>query len=171
MKSLSEYVQSTISMYKSDKEIYSDKEEKLFLLIKEEFHKLKVENLELCELVINIKLFINLNVPRVEDGNNFGVGVQLDTITQLSRVEDGSLLSTENFYKYLEGRARIYRKSKKHESSIYEEMLLSFDEKQLKLIWIARVDLRNNYANLYDIMMKNIDRILCPRSDNSVNMY
>lgn len=164
MKSLPKYVEETIVRG-------AEGEFVLFSLIKEEFRLLKMENLELCEMVINVKLFINLNVPRVEDGNNFGVGVQLDTITQLSRVEDGSLVSTENFYKYLEGRAKIVRKSKKHSSSIYDEMLLSFDEKQLKLIWIARVDLRNNYANLYDIMMKNIDRILCPRSDNTVNMY
>jgi proteasome activator subunit 2 (PA28 beta) len=36
----------------------------------------KAETMELIEIVNNIKIWIQLNIPRIEDGNNFGVSIQ-----------------------------------------------------------------------------------------------
>ena len=39
--------------------------------------KLKKEFNELVEAAINVKIWVALNIPKVEDGNNFGVSVQV----------------------------------------------------------------------------------------------
>lgn len=38
-------------------------------------------------IVVALKLWISLNVPRIEDGNNFGVSVQEEFIANLMRME------------------------------------------------------------------------------------
>ena len=38
---------------------------------------LKRELMELIENLNVVKIWIQLNIPRIEDGNNFGVGVQV----------------------------------------------------------------------------------------------
>ena len=35
----------------------------------------------------NIRIWITLHVPKIEDGNNFGVSVQEDTLAELRQVE------------------------------------------------------------------------------------
>jgi hypothetical protein len=33
----------------------------------------------------SVKIWIQLNIPRIEDGNNFGVGVQEESINEIAR--------------------------------------------------------------------------------------
>lgn len=48
---------------------------------------LKKEILDLIEMINTVKIWIQLNIPRIEDGNNFGVSIQEDTVNELSRAE------------------------------------------------------------------------------------
>ena len=61
-----------------------------------------------------VKLWVQLLVPRIEDGNNFGVGVQDEIIAELARVEEAGFLSLDLMTKYFQTRARIVGKFKKH---------------------------------------------------------
>lgn len=38
---------------------------------------LKLEVLELIETINTVKIWIQLNIPKIEDGNNFGVSIQV----------------------------------------------------------------------------------------------
>lgn len=139
-----------------------------------------MELLELVRMTSTIKLWLQLNLPRIEDGNNFGVEVQTDTVSTISRIEDTALMTIESWSKFLMLRAKIigkmhkYRESSSHSHAIeeaYKMTLEALDEKQVHAVWIGWLDLRNSYAITYDMIMKNIDKLINPRSSNVTNMY
>lgn len=146
-----------------------------FILAESEFALLKDEVLELVEMASVVKLWLQLNVPRIEDGNNFGVSIQTDTVGELARVEDAALMTVENWSKFLMVRAKIVGKMHKHSEpptcNMYRMTLEALDEKQLRSVWIGWIDLRNNYAIIYDLLAKNIEKLLNPRSSNTGTMY
>ncbi len=49
---------------------------------------IKSELLQWIEALSTLKMWIQLRVPRVEDGNNFGVAVQEEAIQLVSSQED-----------------------------------------------------------------------------------
>ena len=44
-----------------------------------------------------VRLWIQFNVPRIEDGNNFGVGIQEDVLSEVSSIERDALAFLEQF--------------------------------------------------------------------------
>ncbi len=48
---------------------------------------LKKEVMELVEMLNTVKIWIQLNIPKIEDGNNFGVSIQEETVSELGRAE------------------------------------------------------------------------------------
>lgn len=162
-----------------NKEDSPSKVSETFSLLESEFGLLKMEILELVEMAMIIKLWLQLNVPRIEDGNNFGVSIQTDTVSELSRIEDAALMTVENWSKFLMNRAKVISKMYKYEGSTgyvvvktaYHAALMALDERQLRSVWIGWQDLRNNYSVLYDLVVKNIEKLVHPRSSNISNMY
>lgn len=75
-----------------------------------EYNAVKEELFELSSLIGKVKLWIQLNVPRIEDGNNFGVGVQNDMIGQLGRAEDSALSAADALSQYFSHRAKMVAK-------------------------------------------------------------
>jgi hypothetical protein len=57
--------------------------------------------------VTKVKIWIQLNIPKVEDGNNFGVSIQEETVNELSRAEDTSFSLLDSMNKYLMTRAKL----------------------------------------------------------------
>ncbi len=43
--------------------------------------------MELVEMLNTVKIWIQLNIPKIEDGNNFGVSIQEETVSELGRAE------------------------------------------------------------------------------------
>jgi len=68
---------------------------------------LKKEVLELIEMLGTVKIWIQLNIPRIEDGNNFGVSIQEETVSELSRAEDSGFAVLESMAKYYVMRAKL----------------------------------------------------------------
>ena len=62
-------------------------------------------------LIINLKMFIELLIPRVEDGNNFGVQVQEEVLSLLTSVESQSMAMEDEAVKYHQGRAKLLSKA------------------------------------------------------------
>ena len=54
------------------------------------------EMTKVSRMVVAIKLWISLNVPRIEDGNNFGVSVQEEYIANLNSME-GAISNVVSF--------------------------------------------------------------------------
>jgi hypothetical protein len=62
--------------------------------------KMKGELLQWIEALSTLKMWIQLRVPRVEDGNNFGVAVQEEAIQVISSQEDHAFAIMENLSKW-----------------------------------------------------------------------
>jgi len=134
---------------------------------------LKKQVLEFIGNLNIIKIWIQLNVPRIEDGNNFGVAIQEDTLNELGRAEDASFASLDSMTKYFVTRAKLVSKCLKYPGvQDYQESIMELDEKEYIDLKLAYKELRNNYAILYDMITKNLEKIEQPRStDHRVSLY
>lgn len=54
--------------------------------------------------------FLKLNIPQIEDGNNFGVGVQEDAVAELGRAESDAFNLLETMTRYYVSRAKLVSK-------------------------------------------------------------
>merc|ERR1711904_172090 len=60
-----------------------------------------------------LKIFINLNIPKIEDGNNFGVNVQEVIADMLKSGKDSALAFIGELPKYFQVRAKLISKALK----------------------------------------------------------
>ncbi|VEV56766.1 subunit of proteaseome activator complex, putative [Plasmodium vinckei vinckei] len=135
-----------------------------------ELEKIKSYASELIEMIGNIKLWIQLNVPRIEDGNNFGVGIQEEAIQELARVEESAFNLYDAIVKYYMERAKISTKVIKYPNVVdYQEAIREIDEKEWIHIKITIIDMRNNYIMLYDLLCKNWEKVVKPKNEDAHN--
>ena len=135
---------------------------------------IKSEVEELINYLDQIGLFINLHIPKIEDGNNFGVQIQ----EQMKSMVSGGQLSAQDFLrnipKFHTLRAKIISKIMKYPNlSDYKKAIIELDFKQMLMLKHCLRDLRNNYWILYDVLTKNWDKIVKPKGDktSTFNMY
>jgi len=125
------------------------------------------------DIVSTVKIYIQLNIPRIEDGNNFGVGVQEETLGELGRCEDSAFSVLETMTKYFIVRGKLSSKCIKYPSvHDFRKSVAELDEKHYLQLQLSCLDLRNNYAVLHDMITKNLEKIVAPRGngDNHHNM-
>jgi len=131
---------------------------------------LKKEILQLIEMINTVKIWIQLNIPRIEDGNNFGVSIQEETVGELARAEDAGFSVLENMTKYFVTRAKLVTKALKHPHiDDYRQSVMELDEKQFINLRLCALDLRNNYTILHDMIIKNLEKLKTPRSSHHMN--
>ncbi|CAG9480352.1 subunit of proteaseome activator complex, putative [Plasmodium vivax] len=136
--------------------------------INAELEKIKAYSSELIEIIGNIKLWIQLNVPRIEDGNNFGVGIQEEAIQELARVEESAFNLYDAIVKYYMDRAKLSTKVIKYPNVYdYQEAVRELDEKEWVHIKITIIDMRNNYIMLYDLLCKNWEKVVKPKNEDA----
>lgn len=139
--------------------------------IKELVIYVKQEVSELIEMVSSIKLWVQLNIPQIQDGNNFGVGIQEETIQELGRVEDATFSLYESVCKYYSERARLSSKIVKYPGvEDYVEAVRELDERYWVSLRCSIADIRNNYAWLHDLLTKNWGKLSKPRNSEGTNM-
>jgi proteasome activator subunit 3 (PA28 gamma) len=134
---------------------------------------LKGEIFELVEMVSVVRMWIELNKPRIETGGNFDVGIQEETVSELARAEDSALAVLDSMTKYTLTRAKIASKLAKYGNAVqdYVQSIMLLDEKQCCDLSICSSDLRNNYAILYDLCTKNMERLQKPREAMLPNIF
>lgn len=136
--------------------------------VMKELEDIKRETSELIEVVGDIKLWIQLNVPRIEDGNNFGVGIQEVAIQQLARAEDSAFGFSDAIVKYHIERAKLATKVIKYPNVMdYQQAISQLDEKEWLHIKITHVDIRNTYSMLYDLLAKNWEKVVKPKNEDT----
>jgi len=119
-----------------------------------------------------VRMWINFLIPKIEDGNNFGVSIQEDVVAEARTVESEATGYLDQVTRYYLQRARIITKIAKYPHiEDYRQSIKELDEKQMLNLQNAILEMRNHYASLHDIIMKNIDKIKVPRSTNAQNMY
>jgi len=128
---------------------------------------LKKEILGLIEMINTVKIWIQLNIPRIEDGNNFGVSIQEETVNELSRAEDSGFAVLESMTKYFVTRAKLMSKLLKYPTiEDYQQSILELDEKEFINLRLCALDLRNNYTILHDMIIKNLEKLKTPRTSH-----
>jgi hypothetical protein len=87
---------------------------------------MKPNVLDFIEHLNTVKIWIQLNIPRIEDGNNFGVSIQEETLNELGRAEDAAFGSLDNMSKYFVTRAKLLSKVRcRWKSVLYSPMLIN----------------------------------------------
>lgn len=119
-----------------------------------------------------LKMWISFLIPKIEDGNNFGVSIQEDTLAEARQVETESASYLEMISRYFVTRAKLVSKVAKYPHiDDYRQSVRELDEKEYISLRLMTCEIRNHYASLHDVVMKNIEKIKKPRSANSENLY
>ncbi|CAF0798164.1 unnamed protein product [Adineta steineri] len=130
--------------------------------------KLRPYILHFLDSVAVIKLWIQLMIPKVEDGNNFGVGVQEDSLAEVRTSETEVTQYIDLTCKYLISRGELIKKVVKYPHvEDYRRSVQSLDEKQFVSLRFIALELRNHYTSVHDILMKNLEKIKKPRSNQT----
>ncbi|VDL59776.1 unnamed protein product [Hymenolepis diminuta] len=125
--------------------------------------------LQLGEDAQLLRIWVALNIPKIEDGNNFGVSVQEEVMLDASKTESDVATILDFYSDYLLTRGKISTKIIKWPGvKAFTDALIELDEMTFVRIRMTLQDIRNNYARLYDLCTKNINKILNPRSTSGL---
>ncbi|TRY83722.1 hypothetical protein DNTS_021905 [Danionella cerebrum] len=135
--------------------------EKLIKQIKPEVQMLK-------ECLNMVSMWIQLQIPRIEDGNNFGVAVQekvFELMTTTRTKIEGFQTQISKYYS--ERGDAVSKASKQPHVGDFRQLVHELDQHQYCELRIIVLEIRNTYAMLYDVITKNFDKIKKPRGDLS----
>ncbi|KAE9414714.1 hypothetical protein Angca_008343 [Angiostrongylus cantonensis] len=124
------------------------------------------------ENVNKVKMWITLLIPRIEDGNNFGVSIQEETLGEVRNVESEAASFLDQMSRYFASRAKLLTKVAKYPHvEDYRRAILDMDEKQFINVRLVVLEMRNHFSTLYDLITKNIEKIKKPRNSNMEMLY
>ncbi|BET03301.1 Proteasome activator complex subunit [Nesidiocoris tenuis] len=119
-----------------------------------------------------LKMWVSFMIPKIEDGNNFGVSVQEETLAEIQSVESEAGAFFDQISRYFLSRAKIISKVAKYPHvADYRQAVFELDEKEYMSMWLVICEIRNRYSTLHDIVIKNLEKIKKPRSTNSESLY
>eukprot|EP00475_Leptophrys_vorax_P033908 TRINITY_DN5405_c0_g1_i1.p1 TRINITY_DN5405_c0_g1~~TRINITY_DN5405_c0_g1_i1.p1 ORF type:complete len:193 (+),score=60.40 TRINITY_DN5405_c0_g1_i1:2547-3125(+) len=122
----------------------------------------------LLEYIETIKLWIKLNIPKVEGGNNFGVSIQEEIIGVLEGGTRSGRSYLGSMTKYYVRRAELMREIEKYPGvEDFQLSLTDMDEKEYALLAHCCMNTRNDYAVLIDVLTKNMKRLENPKNTTS----
>ena len=127
---------------------------------------------EAVEAANKVKMWISYLIPRIEDGNNFGVSIQEDTLGEVRTVEAEAASFLDQISRYLLQRGRLICKAAKYPHvEDFRRSVADMDEKQFLNLRLTVTELRNHYGTLHDVITKNLDKIKTPRTNNTQHLY
>ncbi|XP_012214781.1 proteasome activator complex subunit 3 isoform X1 [Linepithema humile] len=119
-----------------------------------------------------LKMWISFLIPKIEDGNNFGVSIQEDTLSEIQSVESEAAAFFDQISRYFISRGKIVSKVAKYPHIIdYRRAIQELDEKEYVSLWLVMCEVRNRYCSLHDLVIKNLEKIKRPRSSNAQSLY
>ncbi|KAJ4484936.1 proteasome activator pa28 [Lentinula edodes] len=121
---------------------------------------IKKECEELVTSIDKVRLWVTLAIPKIEDGDNSGAGVQEEILNELHRAQDCAYNLRDSARQHHLARAKICSKLIKYPYlEDYTSALLEHDEKQIFSARHHLLDIRDLYAALTDITQKNISKV------------
>ncbi|XP_063157670.1 proteasome activator complex subunit 1 [Candoia aspera] len=119
-----------------------------------------------------ICLWLQLLVPRIEDGNNFGVAVQEKVYELLTAARTKLEGFQTHISKYYSERGdAVSKAAKSPHVGDYRQLVHEIDEAEYAEIQFMINELRNIYAVVYDSVLKNFEKIKKPRDENKGMIY
>ncbi|KAG1875534.1 proteasome activator pa28 REG alpha beta subunit [Suillus subalutaceus] len=141
-------------------------------LISKLHETVKLECAQLSDSCDKVKLWVNLTMPKIEDGDNFGVQIQEEVLSELLRSQESAYNIRDAARQHHLARAKICSKLIKYPHiEDYTLGLKEHDEKQFFFTRQNLIDIRNVYAVLTDILHKNIAKIRAPKGNNGAGLY
>ncbi|CAL4122344.1 unnamed protein product [Meganyctiphanes norvegica] len=120
-----------------------------------------------------LKMWVSFLIPKIEDGNNFGVSIQEETLGEIRTVESEAAAFFDQISRYYMTRAKLVSKVAKYPHiDDYRRTVVELDEKEYLSLRITLAEIRNHYATLHDMIIKNMEKIKKPRNANNIEaMY
>uniref|UniRef100_A0A8D3C664 Proteasome activator complex subunit 1 n=1 Tax=Scophthalmus maximus TaxID=52904 RepID=A0A8D3C664_SCOMX len=126
----------------------------------------------LKEKLNTVSMWMQLQIPKVEDGNNFGVAVQekvFELLTATRTKIEGFQTQISKYYS--ERGDAVAKASKQPHVGDYRQLVHELDQYQYCELRLVVLDLRNTYAVLFDVITKNYDKIKKPKGDGKALIY
>ncbi|XP_076577699.1 proteasome activator complex subunit 1 [Chaetodon auriga] len=126
----------------------------------------------LKEKLNTVSMWVQLQIPKIEDGNNFGVAVQEKVFELLTNTRTKIEAFQTQISKYYSERGdAVAKASKQPHVGDYRQLVHELDQYQYCELRLVVLDIRNTYAVLFDIINKNYDKIKKPRGDGKALIY
>lgn len=143
----------------------NEKVESLLQEVKPQIQTLK-------EKLNTVSMWVQLQIPKIEDGNNFGVAVQEKVFELLTNTRTKIEAFQTQISKYHSERGdAVAKASKQNHVGDYRQLVHELDRYQYCELRLAVLDIRNTYAVLFDIINKNYDKIKKPRGEGKALIY
>jgi len=134
---------------------------------------LKPEIKDLITTCEKLKTWIQLLIPKIEDGNNFGVSIQEEVLNEVHRIEADSINYLDGISRYFITRGKIVSKVAKYPYlDDYKRAIKEVDEKEYLTLLFSVNDIKSHYLLILDLVSKNYEKIKKPRSQSNIDsMY
>ncbi|KAG7488389.1 hypothetical protein MATL_G00033780 [Megalops atlanticus] len=133
---------------------------------------LKPEIRALKETCITVSCWIQHLIPKIEDGNDFGVAIQEKILERIAAVKTKVEGFQTNINKYFSERGDAVAKASKDTHVMdYRSLVHEKDEAAYSEIRVVVLDIRGFYAELYDIISKNLEKVTNPKGEEKPSMY
>ncbi|XP_029002353.1 proteasome activator complex subunit 2 [Betta splendens] len=142
--------------------------EKIVLLL----DRVKPEIVALRETIVIVSCWIQHLIPKIEDGNDFGVAIQEKILERIAAVKTKVDGFQTNINKYFSERGDAVAKASKDTHVMdYRTLVHDKDEAIYSEIRVIVLDVRGFYAELYDIISKNLEKVTNPKGEEKPSMY
>ncbi|XP_047424634.1 proteasome activator complex subunit 2 [Mugil cephalus] len=132
----------------------------------------KPEIVGLRETIIVVSCWIQHLIPKIEDGNDFGVAIQEKILERIAAVKTKVDGFQTNINKYFSERGDAVAKASKDTHVMdYRSLVHEKDETIYSEIRVIVLDIRGFYAELYDIINKNLEKVTNPKGEEKPSMY
>ncbi|CAI9608177.1 unnamed protein product [Staurois parvus] len=122
-----------------------------------------------CALIIT---WIHHVIPKIEDGNDFGVSVQEKVLERVTAIKTKVETSQTNINKYFTERGDAVAKASKETHVMdYRALVHDKDEGAFVELRLALIDVRNIYVEIFDIIYKNFEKVTNPKGEEKSPMY
>lgn len=142
--------------------------EKIMMLLE----KVKPEIFAMRETMITVSCWIQHLIPKIEDGNDFGVAIQEKILERITAVRTKLDTFQGNINKYISERGDAVGKASKETHVMdYRSLVHDKDEAIYSEIRVIILDIRGFYTELFDILTKNIEKVTNPKGEEKPSMY
>ncbi|CAJ1081699.1 proteasome activator complex subunit 2 [Xyrichtys novacula] len=132
----------------------------------------KPEIVAFRETIITVSCWIQHLIPKIEDGNDFGVAVQEKILERIVAVRTKVDTLLTNLNKYFTERGDAVAKASKDTHVMdYRSLVHEKDESIYAELRLTLFDIRGFYAELYDIVTKNLEKVTNPKGEEKPSMY
>ncbi|XP_030612743.1 proteasome activator complex subunit 2 [Archocentrus centrarchus] len=134
--------------------------------------RVKPEIVALRETIITVSCWIQHLIPKIEDGNDFGVAIQEKILERIAAVRTKVDGFQTNINKYFTERGDAVAKASKDTHVMdYRSLVHEKDQAIYSEIRVIVLDIRGFYAELYDIISKNLEKVTNPKGEEKSSMY